>query len=582
MKNPVILIITLALAMQSLAQYQSSERCELDPVIRHIDSMFHITFTRDKVYLPSSELEKYINYPIERLPQYSDQELIQRLKAIPSVVPMTFNKDVKSFIEYFVFKRREMMTRMLANAQIYFPMFEETLDRYGLPLELKYLPIIESAFNPNAVSRAGATGLWQLMHGTGKMLGLEINSYVDERRDPARSTVAAINYLKQLYDIYGDWHLVLAAYNSGPGNVNKAIARSGGSRNFWTIMPYLPAETRSYVPIYIAAVYAMHYAGDYYLKPAEPKRPLYPIDTVKIYSKVSLNHIANVLEIPLEELQSLNPSLRLGIIPYTSNGFNLNLPVKYISLFEARKTEILNDPYILQYEAAYAVAATPKVVYEKIQKGETIYKVAAKYGCSVAEIKKWNGLRNHHLSPGMRLKIVLTPEPEVTSSELATTVKYTEPQIQSTNSPETDSLIATAEIIPQPQEVVKKIYEPVFVTHHVRKGETLSKIATRYRVHIKDILAWNHLRSSTVAAGQKLKIKTGEREIYTRVAAVVNNNESGYNSDCNCIKYVVRPGDTLWSISQRYEGLTVQKIKETNEFIQQRPIKVGDVLKLVF
>lgn len=544
-----------------------TERCELDPVMKDIDSMYYVTFTKDKFYLPQWELEQYINFPQDQLPRYTDNEMFLRLQEIPAVIPMTYTREVKSFIDLFVYKRRALMTRMLANAQIYFPLFEEALDKKGLPLELKYLPIIESAMNPHAVSRAGATGLWQLMFGTGKMLGLEINSFVDERRDPKRSTEAAVNYLKQMYDIYGDWHLVLAAYNSGPGNVNKAIARSGGSRNFWTIMPYLPAETRSYVPIYIAATYAMFYANDYSLKSAEPKRELYAVDTIKMPGKISLAHIAKTIEIPLDELQFLNPSLRAGVVPFTQNGFPLNLPVNYFSTFEARRNEILNDPLMAQQDVVMAITATPKIIFEIVKKGWSLQRIAAKYACSVAELKKWNGLRSDHIHPGAKLKIIQQVAPssaEQTTPQTATA---------SNSTPEADSLIASASTENIPAKTEKK-YEPVYSTHTVKSGEVLSKIADRYNTTTSEIMRQNKLYSSRINVGQKLKIKTGEKVVYVQAPSKT------INKDCNCIEYVVQPGDTLWSITQKYDGLTVQKLKSENEFIQQRPIKVGDVLKI--
>src|SRR5258706_127840 len=210
-------------------------------------------------------------------------------------------------------------------------------------MQLRYLPIVECAFSPISISRAGATGLWQLMYGTGAQLGLDINSYIDERRDPVKATEAAADYLQRLYNMYGDWHLVLAAYNSGPGNVNKAIARAGGVKNFWAIINYLPLETRSYVPTYIAAVYLMNNYKDYKLVSAEPKRELYAVDTVLITAKVSLKHISNNLAISVDELQFLNPSVKTGVIPYTEHGFPLNLPINYFALFEAKKADIMND-----------------------------------------------------------------------------------------------------------------------------------------------------------------------------------------------------------------------------------------------
>ncbi len=552
----------------AFAQKNDTERCDLDPIIKQMDSQFYSSFTKDKIYVKKSELDSSINYPIDQLPKYTDEQLMLRLQAIPSLVQMTFSPQVKAFIDLFVYKRRGLMSRMMANAQIYFPLFEETLDRKGVPVEFRYLPIIESAFNPHAVSKAGATGLWQLMHGTGKHMGIEINSYVDERRDPAKSTEAAVKYLKMMYDIYGDWHLVLAAYNSGPGNVNKAIARSGGSRNFWTIMPYLPSETRSYVPIFIAAVYAMHYADDYKLKSAEPLRELYAVDTILVPGRISLAHIAKTLEMPLEELQFLNPSLRASIIPFTEKGFPLNLPINYFSLFEARKNEILSDPLMSNQDVVTAMAAVPKHIWVKVKNNETIQKIASRYACSVSEIRNWNGLRSNTLKQGQKLKIMVMPPAEMPKQPIGS-------QTASSNSPESDSLLANASSTTI-QTITKT--ETVYKTHVVTSGQTISGIASRYGNTTTELMKLNGLRSASLQIGQKIKVKAGTRTVSVPVVAASNTNEI----DCdNCIKYIVRPGDTLWSIAEKYDGVTIEKIKDANKFIQDRPIKVGDVIKIV-
>jgi membrane-bound lytic murein transglycosylase D len=518
----VFLIATAFVKPTYSYYYNDSTSCAVDPLIVQLDSMSFSLFTRDKFFVSDDEVIASINMPAEYIPKYTEAELKHNMKLLPTEVPMMLNGQVKQFIDLFAYKRRALMARCLANAQIYFPIFEEILDRKGLPIELKYLPVVESAFNPIAVSRAGATGLWQLMYGTATMLGLEVNSYIDDRRDPIKSTEAAAEYLKKLYDMYGDWHLVLAAYNSGPGNVNKAIARAGGTKNFWAIINYLPAETRSYVPIYIAAVYVMNYHKDYKLVSAEPRRELYAIDTVMITSKVSLKHISNVLGIAEDELQFLNPSIKKGVIPYTAKGFPMNLPINYFALFEAKKDEIMNDTSSVTVTTP-VVATVPAVIYHKVKSGESLGKICAKYNVSMASVKKWNKLKSTSLSVGQKLKILT-----------ATT------KVDGETSPG---------------------YAAVFAPRSFDKP-------------MVDSVLQNQTSLETDSATETTQPKVDVEQVKASVPGIKLNDK------CNCIIHVVQPGDTLWGIAQKYDGVTVEKLKEDNKEYKSRGLRVGDILKI--
>jgi membrane-bound lytic murein transglycosylase D len=395
--------------------YVDSTANGVDPLITKLDSLSGEIFTRDKIFASDADVLASVNMPIDLIPKYTEEEIRQKMMLMPTEVPMVLNSQVKQFIDLFAYKRRTLMARTLANSQMYFPIFEAVLDRKGLPMELKYLPVIESALNPIAVSSAGATGLWQMMYGTGTLMGLDVNSYTDERRDPTKATEAAVEYLNKLYKMYGDWHLVLAAYNSGPGNVNKAIARAGGVKNFWLIMNYLPAETRSYVPLYIAATYVMEHASDYKLLSTEPRRDLYAVDTVLVTAKVSLKHISDVLGISTDELQFLNPSIKKGIVPFVQNGYPLNMPINYFASFEAMKDVIMIDSSLLQPNTEDLIAAAPKLLYHKVKQNESISRIAVKYGVTSASIKKWNGLKNYYIYPGQKLKIYTAPAEATTA-----------------------------------------------------------------------------------------------------------------------------------------------------------------------
>ena len=265
-------------------------------------------------------------------PLFSDSVYIDRLSRIPAIMEMPYNDIIRKFIDMYAGRLRNQVSFMLSACNFYMPIFEEALDAYGLPLELRYLPIIESALNPSAVSRAGASGLWQFMIGTGKIYGLESNSLVDERRDPIKATWAAARYLKEMYDIYGDWNLVIAAYNCGPGTINKAIRRANGETDYWKIYNYLPKETRGYVPAFIAANYVMTYYCDHNICPMETNIPA-STDTVQVNKNLHFEQIADLCNLPLDQIKSLNPQYKKQMIPGDSKPYTLRLPIEAISNF---------------------------------------------------------------------------------------------------------------------------------------------------------------------------------------------------------------------------------------------------------
>lgn len=345
-------------------------------------------------------------------PVISDSIYIDRLSRIPSVIEMPFNDIVKKHIEAYTGRLRNKVSFMLAAANFYMPLFEEALDTYDLPMELKYLPIIESALNPKALSRQRASGLWQFMLRTGKIYGLDNNTLVDERRDPVKSTWAAVRYLKDLYNIYNDWNLVLAAYNCGPGNVNKAIRRAGGETDYWTIYPFLPKETRGYVPGFIAANYVMTYYCEHGICPMDSQLPAIS-DTIHINKDLHLQQVASVCNIDIEQLRSLNPQFKKDIIPGNSKAYALQLPNNTANIFIEREDSIY------AYEAkkylnkrrtvAVSEASTPKnakgAKYHKIRKGDTLGGIARKYGVSVRQLRDLNGIRGNNITAGKNLRI---------------------------------------------------------------------------------------------------------------------------------------------------------------------------------
>lgn len=339
----------------------------------------------------------------------------QRLQALPFVIEVPYNEVVRRYILRYVKHSPRQLAALQRKAEYYFPIFEDILAKHDLPYELCYMPVIESALNPQARSHMGATGLWQFMPATGKKYGLEINSLVDERMDPIRSTEAACLFLKNLYVIFQDWNLVIAAYNCGPGNVNKAIHRAGGKRDFWSIYPYLPSETRGYLPIFIAASYAMNYAEAHGICPATPLATM-ASDTIVTTQRQHLKQIADNIDIPLAELRRLNPQYPRDIIP-GGKAYAICLPIEKAGLYIDKQDTILayqakelihnrrDEIELLHRTSVNGGYSINGVTYYKIKEGDTLGGIAKKFRVSVEQLKAWNGLKSDMIRAGKTLKI---------------------------------------------------------------------------------------------------------------------------------------------------------------------------------
>ena len=425
-----------------------------------------------------------------------DSVFVERLQRLHCVVPMTYNSEVRAYIKVYVRIMSHRLDAMLSLSEYYFPMFEEMLDRYKVPEELKYLTIVESALNPEATSRAGAAGLWQFIYSTGKHYDLEINSLVDERRDPYKSTVAAARYLRTLYDMYGDWQLAMAAYNCGPGNVNKAIARSGGKHTFWEIYPYLPRETRGYIPKYIGATYVMNYYHEHGLTAG---RYAVRVDTIHLHKDVHFGVVERITGIPREQLRQLNPQFRTDVVPASSRGYAICLPAGKTSLFLTNEDTIYKVSKDTILKNAVVPLTSGTIVYHKVRKGETFNSIAKKYGVSPNSLRRWNGKgRKSTLKVGTRLKIHLPASVQTDKEDATGTVDSA--AVADTVAVVADSVVQKA-VKPQP----KKQPQPVY--HTVAKGEHLSSIAKKYGTTPQKLKQLNGLKSDVIRVGQRLKVK---------------------------------------------------------------------------
>ena len=455
-----------------------------------------------------------------------DSVFMKRLAKVPSLIDLPYNNVVRASILWYIIRKKNVSEKILGLREYYFPIVEQTLDKYDLPLELRYLPIIESALNPIAVSKVGATGLWQFMYGTGKQYKLNITSFVDERRDPVAASEAAAKFLKDLYKIYHDWTLVIAAYNCGPRNVNKAIRRAGGSKNYWEIYNFLPKETRGYVPNFIAAAYLVKFYKEHKLTPRTMPLPR-NTDSIQVNRMLHFQQVSDVLGISVDELRELNPQYKKDIIPGIEKPYTLVLPTGISTAFIAKEKDIYakDSIYFVQnnFPTLMASSGSPnqaadlgtKKIYHKVKKGETLASIAKKYDIEVSALKEWNRIssKKGKLKKGQRLTIY-----------------------------EAAPLLA--------QKVDKKTPKP--------ESESKNKVTASDSIKVETVQAIN------VSANEPAKPYVAKEQV-----------EKG-----SVIRYTVKKNDNLWTIAQKYKGVTPKDIQKANNLRSPRDLKAGQVLKI--
>ncbi len=473
----------------------------------------------------------------------TDDQIRQRLSQLPTVIEMPFNSIVRTYIDRYTQRGRAQVAATLGLANYYMPIFEQALEEAGLPLELKYLPVVESALNPNAVSKHGATGLWQFMLATGKGLGMEVNSLVDERRDPYVSSRKAARYLKDLHSTYGDWSLAIAAYNCGPGAVNKAVRRAGdGKHDFWSIYEYLSPETRGYVPAFIAANYVMNYYPEHGISPVIPTKPLVT-DTVGVAGRVHFNQISEVLDIPVEELRLLNPQFRADLIPGSpEKPYMLILPSQQVHAYIVSEDQIkgheaeryarrdvvepgdmpsessvemeMADPSAADVrqtiaadnlpaeEPARPARQTPaagKPATHKVAAGETLASIAALYGVTPAEVKRWNNLRRNSVRVGQQLRVAVDAQAE-TSVSADSSVPASRQQVSPAKAKRQSKSASSSKKGKKGRKEAKP------TQHSIKNGENLTVIAKKYGVSVDEIKRANNMKDDDIRAGKSIKI----------------------------------------------------------------------------
>ena len=511
------------------------------------DSLLNLWYVHSKVN--SEDITEYDMDSVRFESNVPDEVYIERIRQMNSFITLPYNDIVKNYIILYSEKMNTRMANILGLCKYYMPIFEEILNKYDMPEELKAMAVIESAMNPRAVSRAGAKGMWQFMYATAKMYGLHIDSFVDERLDPVKAAEAAAQYLQDSYEIFGDWNLAIASYNCGAGNVNKAIRRSGGKRAFWDIYPYLPRETRGYVPAFVGALYTMTYYKEHGIKPEAIEMPAH-VDTFRITKMLHLRQVSDLTGAPLNELKDLNPQYSHEIIPGNNREYILRLPYNYTnafidhedSLYRHKADEYFNPVTLKKIQDG---ADGERIVY-RVKSGDYLGRIASRHRCTVAQIKRWNNLTSNNIRVGQRLVIYRGGSAPASASSSS-----------SSSSAQPTSAPANA------------------TTYTVKSGDVLGKIAERHGCTVAQIKAWNGLTSNNIRVGQKLIVSAAASSSasspQTSAPAAAQNGE--YTS------YTVKSGDSFYSIAKNYPGVSAQDIMNFNGLSSSK-IKPGMTIRI--
>lgn len=557
-----------------------------DNIAQCIDSMWMKELASLDLYEELTLDIKNINVD-EKVDYELPTELLkERLKKLDEKSPFNieYNVGLENVIKSFLKNRKRSFERLMGISQFYFPLFEEALAAQNIPLEIKYLSVVESALNPRAVSRVGATGLWQFMYQTGKQYGLKVDTYADDRRDPLKASAAAAQYMKNMYAIFGDWDLVLASYNTGPGNVAKAIRRSGGKQNYWNIRPYLHKETQGYVPAFLATMYIFEYHKEHGIKPDRSIANHFATDTVMIKKSLTFKQLSELLDVSVAELQFLNPTYKREEIPFiTGESHFLRLPVDKIAVFTSNEEKIYayadyessrrEKPFQSMLASRDSIGSS-KIKYHKVRRGDSLSEISDKYGISLSDLKKWNRLRSNKAPLGRSLKIYTNE-----NTAVAVTSKHTTKDTASIAAASSSNKIFKEEKVVSYKDVVKY--------YRVKSGDNLGEISDKYGVSVAEIKKWNKLKSNNIALGASLKIIKNERVVTTvrkevkadkiETAVASNDNNTEGNTQASDF-YEVQKGDNLFSIAKKF-NVSIEDLKKWNN-LEDLNVQLGSKLAL--